>query len=164
MRVHSICFSHTIGNYPVRHLWDRALFTAMPMLQHYLPNYALRTNNMHRPHCPTPRPIMKRLHHMAEVIRRYPTQEPSRSLLRLMVHMIRKPKNSLKFYSTGTADRVLEYSIQIIRRYEQEVWMYCRRELVGVLAVSTGAIFARLADAPALVIATGRLAIASLLI
>lgn len=35
---------------------------------------------------------------------------------------------------------------------------------VGVLAVSTGAIFARLADAPALVIATGRLAIASLLI
>ncbi len=136
VRVNSISFSHTIGSYPVLHLWDRALFTAMPMLQHYLPNYPLRIHNMHRPHRPTPRPIMKRLHHMAELIRRYPTQEPSRSLLRLMAHMIRKPKNSLKFYSTGTADRVLEHSIQVIRRYDKEVWMYCRRGLAGVLAVS----------------------------
>ena len=136
VRVSSISFSHTIAHYPVLHLWDRALFTAMPMLQHYLPNYTLCTNSIHRPHCPTPRPIMNRLRDIARVIRRYPTQEPSRSLLRLMAQVVRKPKTSLKLYSAGAADRVLEHSIEIIRRYKPEVWMYCRRKLAGVMTVS----------------------------
>jgi len=139
VRVSSIAFTHTISGFPVRHLWDGAMLTVLPMLQYYTPGYTLHGNNLHRPHCPTPRHLVERLRAMADVVRRHPARPPSCSLLLLMTTMLRKPRPVLKLHSSGTPGRVPEHSVQIIHRSSvHEMWMHRYGKLVAILVVSQG--------------------------
>lgn len=139
VRVTSLTFSHTIVGFPVLHLWDRLLFTAMPMLPHYSPCYSLRSSNLHRPHLPASRSLVDRVKRMDCVVRRYPPCKPSFSLLRLTMTMLRKPRKVLKLCSDGTPDRIVEYSAQIISRLGvPELWLHCRGRLVAILSLSAG--------------------------
>jgi hypothetical protein len=128
VRVRSLAFSHSISGFAVEHIWDRVLFTAMPMLQHYVPGYSLYQDGLHRPHRPAPRQLLRRVQRLAELAARLPPQAPSAALRQLFALMMRKPRPQLKLC---TAEREVDYALR--RTATQELWLYRRHQLVAVL-------------------------------